>query len=78
MRKVSLDELAERSGMDISMVMKIEEGKNVPSLAPLIKIICEAAAVVKAPPVVNINTASGLPCASNVSVRFKEAAASIA
>ena len=38
MRKVSLDELAERSGMDISMVMKIEEGKNVPSLAPLIKI----------------------------------------
>lgn len=38
MRKVSLDELAERSGMDISMVLKIEEGKNVPSLAPLIKI----------------------------------------
>jgi transcriptional regulator with XRE-family HTH domain len=38
MRKVSLDELAERSGMDIAMVLKIEEGKNVPSLAPLIKI----------------------------------------
>jgi len=38
MRKVSLDELAERSGMDITMVQKIEDGKNVPSLAPLIKI----------------------------------------
>jgi len=38
MRKVSLDELAERSGMDIAMVQKIEDGKNVPSLAPLIKI----------------------------------------
>jgi transcriptional regulator with XRE-family HTH domain len=37
-RKVSLDELAERSGMDIAMVQKIEEGKNIPSLAPLIKI----------------------------------------
>lgn len=38
MKKVSLDELAERSGMDISLVQKIEEEKNVPSLAPLIKI----------------------------------------
>jgi len=38
MRKVSLEELAERSGMDITMVQKIEDGKNVPSLAPLIKI----------------------------------------
>jgi transcriptional regulator with XRE-family HTH domain len=37
-RKVSLEELAERSGMDIMLVQKIEEGKNVPSLAPLIKI----------------------------------------
>jgi transcriptional regulator with XRE-family HTH domain len=37
-RKVSLEELAERSGMDITLVQKIEEGKNVPSLAPLIKI----------------------------------------
>ncbi len=38
MRKVSIDELSERSGMDIALVQKIEEGKNVPSLAPLIKI----------------------------------------
>jgi len=37
-RKVTLEELAERSGMDISLVQKIEEGKNIPSLAPLIKI----------------------------------------
>ncbi len=37
-RRVSLEELAERSGMDISLVRKIEEGINVPSLAPLIKI----------------------------------------
>jgi transcriptional regulator with XRE-family HTH domain len=38
MKKVSLEELAERSGMEISMVQKIEEEKNIPSLAPLIKI----------------------------------------
>lgn len=38
MKKVSLHELAERSGMDISLVQKIEQEKNVPSLAPLIKI----------------------------------------
>ena len=38
MKKVSLEELAERSGMDISMVQKIEQEKNIPSLAPLIKI----------------------------------------
>lgn len=38
MKKVSVEELAERSGMDTSMIMKIEEEKNVPSLAPLIKI----------------------------------------
>lgn len=37
-RKVSLEELAERSGMDVSMIEKIEQEKNVPSLAPLIKI----------------------------------------
>jgi transcriptional regulator with XRE-family HTH domain len=37
-RKVSLEDLAERSGMDISLVQKIEDGLNVPSLAPLIKI----------------------------------------
>ncbi len=38
MKKVSLEELADRSGMDITMIQKIEEEKNVPSLAPLIKI----------------------------------------
>jgi transcriptional regulator with XRE-family HTH domain len=38
MRKVSIQELSERSGMDITLVQKIEQGKNVPSLAPLIKI----------------------------------------
>jgi transcriptional regulator with XRE-family HTH domain len=38
MKKVSLDELAERSGMEITLVQKIEEDKNIPSLAPLIKI----------------------------------------
>ncbi|MBL7972998.1 MAG: helix-turn-helix transcriptional regulator [Prolixibacteraceae bacterium] len=38
MKKVSLDELAERSGMELAIVQKIEREKNVPSLAPLIKI----------------------------------------
>jgi transcriptional regulator with XRE-family HTH domain len=38
MKKVSLEELSERSGMDISLVQKIEQDRNVPSLAPLIKI----------------------------------------
>jgi len=38
MKKVSIEELADRSGMDTSMILKIEEEKNVPSLAPLIKI----------------------------------------
>ena len=38
MKKVSLEELAERSGMEITLVEKIEQEKNVPSLAPLIKI----------------------------------------
>ena len=38
MKKVSLEELSERSGMEISIVQKIEQDKNVPSLAPLIKI----------------------------------------
>ena len=38
MKKVSVEELAERSGMDTSMILKIEDEKNVPSLAPLIKI----------------------------------------
>ncbi len=38
MKKVSIEELAARSGMEISMVQKIEQEKNVPSLAPLVKI----------------------------------------
>jgi transcriptional regulator with XRE-family HTH domain len=38
MKKVSIEELAARSGMEIVMVQKIEQEKNVPSLAPLIKI----------------------------------------
>lgn len=38
MKKVSLQELAERSGMDSALLLKIEQDKNVPSLAPLIKI----------------------------------------
>lgn len=38
MKKVSLEELADRSGMEVGMVQKIEQEKNVPSLAPLIKI----------------------------------------
>ncbi len=38
MKKVSLEELASRSGMDIAMVQKIEQEKNIPSLAPLVKI----------------------------------------
>lgn len=38
MKLVSLEELASRSGMEISEVQKIEQDKNIPSLAPLIKI----------------------------------------
>ncbi len=38
MKKVSLEELAERSGMELVMIQKIEQEKNIPSLAPLIKI----------------------------------------
>lgn len=38
MKKVSLEELAERSGIELSLVQKIEQEKNVPSLAPLVKI----------------------------------------
>jgi transcriptional regulator with XRE-family HTH domain len=38
MKKVSVEELAERTGMDNSLIQKIEKDKNVPSLAPLIKI----------------------------------------
>ncbi len=37
-KKVSIEELAERSGMEITMVQQIEQDVNVPSLAPLIKI----------------------------------------
>lgn len=38
MKKVSVEELAARSGMEVTMVQKIEQEKNIPSLAPLIKI----------------------------------------
>jgi transcriptional regulator with XRE-family HTH domain len=38
MKKVSIEELAERSGMEISLINKIEQERNIPSLAPLIKI----------------------------------------
>lgn len=38
MKKVSLEELAERSGMEITTIQKIEQERNIPSLAPLIKI----------------------------------------
>lgn len=38
MKKVSIEELAERSGMEITTIQKIEEERNIPSLAPLIKI----------------------------------------
>lgn len=37
-KKVSIEELSERSGMELSLVQKIEQEKNIPSLAPLIKI----------------------------------------
>lgn len=37
-KKVSLPELSERTGIDVALLQKIEEDKNVPSLAPLIKI----------------------------------------
>ena len=38
MKKVSIDELAVRSGMELAMIQKIEQEKNIPSLAPLVKI----------------------------------------
>jgi len=38
MKKVSLEELSERSGMEITTIQKIEQERNIPSLAPLIKI----------------------------------------
>ncbi len=37
-RQVSLDELSERTNLDVKLLKKIEEEKVVPSLAPLIKI----------------------------------------
>lgn len=37
-KKLSLAELSERTGIEVSLVQKIEEDKNIPSLAPLIKI----------------------------------------
>jgi len=38
MKKVSIEELAVRSGMELALIQKIEQEKNVPSLAPLVKI----------------------------------------
>jgi len=38
MKKVSVEELAARSGMELAMIQKIEQEKNIPSLAPLVKI----------------------------------------
>ena len=38
LKKVSIDELAERSGMEMLAIQRIETEKNIPSLAPLIKI----------------------------------------
>lgn len=38
MKKVSIEELAVRSGMELAMIRKIEQEKNIPSLAPLVKI----------------------------------------
>jgi transcriptional regulator with XRE-family HTH domain len=37
-RKITLEELAAQTTLDISLLNKIEEEKAVPSLAPLIKI----------------------------------------
>ncbi len=37
-KKVSIEELADRSNLDIGLITKIEEEELVPSLAPLIKI----------------------------------------
>ena len=38
LKKVSLEELSERTDIEISLIQKIEHEKNIPSLAPLIKI----------------------------------------
>ncbi len=38
LKKVSIEELAERTNLDNSLIKKIEDDKVVPSLAPLIKI----------------------------------------
>ena len=38
MKKVSVEELASRSGMELAIIQKIEQEKNIPSLAPLVKI----------------------------------------
>ena len=37
-KKLTIEQVAENSGLDISIVREIEENKNIPSLAPLIKI----------------------------------------
>ncbi|HOI50718.1 MAG TPA: helix-turn-helix transcriptional regulator, partial [Prolixibacteraceae bacterium] len=38
MRQVSLEELAEKAGLDPEQIRKIEEERVIPSLGPLIKI----------------------------------------
>jgi len=38
LKKVSAQELAERTGIEVALIQKIEQDKSVPSLAPLIKI----------------------------------------
>jgi transcriptional regulator with XRE-family HTH domain len=37
-KSITLEEMAERTGLDIEQITRIEENKNLPSLAPLIKI----------------------------------------
>jgi len=37
-KKLTLEQLAENSGLSLSLVKEIEENKNIPSLSPLIKI----------------------------------------
>ncbi|MDL2241379.1 XRE family transcriptional regulator [Bacteroidales bacterium OttesenSCG-928-L03] len=38
MKQISLTEMAERTGLDVEQVERIEQDKSLPSLAPLIKI----------------------------------------
>ncbi len=37
-RKLTREQLAENSGLELSLVTEIEENTNIPSLSPLIKI----------------------------------------